>query len=213
MLVSLLRLAVFMHHAIKFVAGAFGHRVFQVAHLRFERAQLLEDFERRVHHRLFAGKIDVLGQRSVAKAAQALDLAVVGRLGAHDQPQQRRLARAVAANQTDMFSGIDLKSDAAQHLLRAVGFGHSCETEQHICGSREWGMGNGEWGMGNGEWEVASLLPTSRYFFASAVGDGLALAAPVFAAETGRSTPKLFGLSSMRLARKFSILASSRARA
>src|SRR5499426_1497301 len=149
MLVSLLRLAVFMHHAIKFVAGAFGHRVLQVAHLRFERAQLLEDFERRVHHRLFAGKIDVLGERSVAEAAQALDLAVVGRLGAHDQTQQCRLARAVAADQTDVFSGIDLESDAAQHLLRAVGFGHSCETEQHRMRNAEWGMRNAECGMRN----------------------------------------------------------------
>jgi hypothetical protein len=126
-----------MHHAIKFVAGTFGHRVFQVAHLRFERAQLLENFERRVHHRLFAAKIDVLRQRPVAKPAQSLDLTVVGRLGAHDQTQQCRFARAVAANQTDVFSGIDLESDAAQHLLRAVGFGHSCETEQHSGRGRE----------------------------------------------------------------------------
>src|SRR5262249_4170296 len=147
-----------------------------------------------------------------------------GRLGAHDQTQQCRLARAVTANQTDMFSGIDLKSDAAQHLLRAVGFGHSCETEKHSLrrrdGETERQRDRETERRRDGALRVApsprlsvSLSLRLYYFFASAVGEGLALAAPVFAGETGRSTPKLFGLSSMRLARKFSILASSRARA
>src|SRR5262245_49826525 len=105
--------------------------MFQFAHLRFERAQRLEDFERGVNDRLLATKINLLSKRAVTKSAQSFDLAVVRSFGPHNQPKNGRLARAIAANQTNVFSGIDLKSDAAQHLLRAVGFGYFCETEKH----------------------------------------------------------------------------------
>src|SRR5262249_7546692 len=153
MFVRLLRFAVLMHHAIEFNARTFRHRVFQLAHLHFQRAQLFEDFERGVHHRTLATKIHVLRKHAVTEPPQTLDLAVVRSFRAHDQTQNSRLAGAIAAHQTDVFSGIDLKSNAAQHRLRAVGFGYFCEAEQHI-----WGQGDKE-ARGQGDKEFTSPCP------------------------------------------------------
>src|SRR5262249_41160060 len=108
---------------------SFGHRMLQLTHLRLQRAQLLKNFERGIHHRSLATKLDVLGQHAVAKPTQALNLALVVRFRASDQAQNGPFARAITTDQTDMFSWIDLKADAAQHLLRAVGFGYVCEAE------------------------------------------------------------------------------------
>src|SRR5262245_9304127 len=79
----------------------------------------------------------MLSERAVTKAAQPLYGAVILGLGSRDQAQNGRLARPITTDQTDVFSGIDLKSDAAQHLLRAVRFGYVCEAKQHSGRVRE----------------------------------------------------------------------------
>ena len=44
----------------------FGHRVFQLAHLHFQRLQFAEDGQRRVHDRLGPGEINVLREHAGA---------------------------------------------------------------------------------------------------------------------------------------------------
>ena len=67
-----------------------------------------------------AGEVDLLIEHPEPQAAGSLDRARVGRLGAGDEPQQRCLARPVAANQADVLPGVELQAHPPQNLLRSV---------------------------------------------------------------------------------------------
>ncbi len=75
-------------------------------------------------HRLVDGAGIVTGRFLLemrdAQRVSAPDLAVVGLNLAAQHAQQRRLAGAVAAEQTDALAGVDLEIDARQQRVMAV---------------------------------------------------------------------------------------------
>ena len=80
-------------------------------------------------HRLVGVGRYFLFQMGDAQRVGAPDLAVVGKRISGDYPKQRRLAGAVAPDQTDPLAGIDLKTDLGQEWNMAVGVGNIIETK------------------------------------------------------------------------------------
>jgi hypothetical protein len=54
----------------------------------------------------------------------------IWRLSAGDEPQQRRLARAVAADDADPLPGVDAESDGVQNRPRAIALGNGVEVDE-----------------------------------------------------------------------------------
>jgi hypothetical protein len=78
------------------------------------------------------GVIEVvaLAEQRELQAADARDGARVGLLGARDQPQQRRLAVAVAADDPDAVAGVDAERDVLQDGTRGVALADVLEVDQ-----------------------------------------------------------------------------------
>ena len=82
--VSLLRFAVIVHGAVERFAMHFGHRMFQLAQLHFQREQFAEHSQRRLHDCFGASEIHVLRQHADAQVFYAFKFAVVVGFGARD---------------------------------------------------------------------------------------------------------------------------------
>src|SRR5207248_955511 len=65
------------------------------------------------------------------------DFTAIGRLFFGYQAKNRRFARAIASDQTDVLARIDLKRCAAQNVLRAKGFVNVGKPKQHKTGSAD----------------------------------------------------------------------------
>ena len=76
-------------------------------------------------------EVHVLFEQAELDAARAHHVAAVGRLLGGDEPEERRLARAVPAHEPDVLARVDLQGRAAQHVLRAVRLVNVCESEKH----------------------------------------------------------------------------------
>ena len=76
------------------------------------------------------GEVVVLAEQPDAQAAVERDPAVVGRLDAGQDPQQRRLAVAVATDDADPVALLDAEADVGQQRPDAVRLGDSLEVDQ-----------------------------------------------------------------------------------
>jgi hypothetical protein len=76
-------------------------------------------------------EVNVLLQQAEPYAACAHNVASVGRLFAGYEPEERGLARAVAADEPDVLAGVDLQRRAAQNVPRGVRFVNVCQAEEH----------------------------------------------------------------------------------
>ena len=75
-------------------------------------------------------QVVALAEHLHVQAARARDGARVRLLGARDQPQQRRLAVAVAADDADPVAGRDAERDVLQHGARGVALGGVLEVDE-----------------------------------------------------------------------------------
>jgi len=62
-------------------------------------------------------KVGNLVERTDLQLRLARDRTSVRLIAAGDKLEQRRLSRAVGADQSDFFCGIDLESDVSKHVL------------------------------------------------------------------------------------------------
>src|SRR4051812_43860436 len=105
--------------------------MFELVHLVLDVLKLFEGRERGLMHRRARLEVYVLFEKSQPHAASAHNVAAVGRLFARDEAEERRLARAVAADQADVLAGIDLQRRTAQNVLRGVRLVNVRQAEKH----------------------------------------------------------------------------------
>ncbi len=101
---------------------------------RDERAELAEARRDLVEHRAIGRAWHLLVEPRHAQAGRAPDRARVGRLFAGYDPQQRRLARAVAADQADALAGLDAQVRVLEERQMAKGERDGVEGEQRQAG-------------------------------------------------------------------------------
>ena len=86
-----------------------------------------QDVEMRRQHlfddRVIGDLLDLLGQKADAQVLAGADLSPVERHLAHDQPEQRGLAGAVGADQTDAHARLDVQAGLVQDRLAAERLG------------------------------------------------------------------------------------------
>jgi hypothetical protein len=100
--------------------GRLRHRVRQRLELLLEGAHLGEALLDERAHAEPRGEHRALHDVADARVALELHAAVVRRLLALDEPQERRLAGPVAADAADLLAARDVELDPAQDLGRAV---------------------------------------------------------------------------------------------
>jgi hypothetical protein len=120
-LVLLLDLAEARQDAIH-VAGAIGvaHRLLQRLELVMQIAQTAAAGNRLVQDRAAGHLLDVLAEVADRQLLRHRDIALVRRFLADDHPEQRRLAGAVRADQTDFLAGVELERGVDEQNLPAV---------------------------------------------------------------------------------------------
>ncbi len=114
-----------------FQIAGFSHAMLELMQLVFELLQMAESRERRLVHGRTRFEVNVLGEQPQFQAARAHHFAAIRRGFIIDQAKDRRLAGAVAPDQPDVISRIDLQRCAAQNVLRAVGFVYVGKAKQH----------------------------------------------------------------------------------
>jgi hypothetical protein len=77
-------------------------------------------------------EVHVLVQQAELHVTSAHDIAAIRSFITSDETKDRTLARAVSADEPNMFAGIYLQSGTAQNILRAIGFINVRETKQHL---------------------------------------------------------------------------------
>src|SRR5438552_776871 len=109
----------------------------QLMHLVLDLLQMAKRRQRRFMHSRARVEVNMLRQQSELEPARPRNFAAIRSLFFVYQPKNRRLAGAVASDQTDMLTGIDLKRGAAQNVLRAEGFVNVGKPKQHNTGSAD----------------------------------------------------------------------------
>jgi hypothetical protein len=74
----------------------------------------------------------VLLEQTEFEIVDRVNITVVSRFGARDDPKDRRLPRAIPAHDAYLFVGIHLERDTAKHLITAVRFFNVRNSEKHI---------------------------------------------------------------------------------
>ena len=121
MLVFFLHLAEAFQDAIHF-AGSLGifHGALQLFEFMMQIARAAAARDRLVQHRAALHLFHVLAEIADVQPLGNRDRAVVRFLLAHDHAEQCGLARAVGANQADLFAGVQLKRSVDEDQLLAV---------------------------------------------------------------------------------------------
>ena len=104
----------------------------QLMHLVLDLLQMAKRRQRRFMHSRARVEVNMLRQQSELEPARPRNFAAIRSLFFVYQAKNRRLAGAVASDQTDMLTGIDLKRGAAQNVLRAEGFVNVGKPKQHF---------------------------------------------------------------------------------
>src|SRR5205807_7149047 len=107
----------------------------QLMHLVLDLLQMAKRRQRRFMHSRARLETNMLRQQSELEPARPCNFAAIRSLFFVYQTKNRRLAGAVASDQTDVLTRIDLKRRAAQNVLRAEGFVNVCKPKQHNTGS------------------------------------------------------------------------------
>jgi len=106
-------------------------------HLMLELLQMAKRCERGLVHGRAQVEVDMLREQSELESTGTRDFTAIGRLFFGYQAKNRRFARAIASDQTDVLARIDLKRRAAQNVLRAKGFVNVGKPKQHKTGSAD----------------------------------------------------------------------------
>ena len=75
--------------------------------------------------------MNMLREQAKLQAARPHHVAAVSRFFAGDEPEDSRLARAVATDKSDVLARIDLQRGAAQNVLRAKRLMNFGKSKQH----------------------------------------------------------------------------------
>src|SRR5881227_1412807 len=97
-----------------------GHLVRQMLELVVQIADAPAAENRLVEHRPAGAVFHVLAEVADRQLLRDLDRAFVGLLFARDQPEQRRLAGSVRADEPDRLAGIELERGVDEENLSAV---------------------------------------------------------------------------------------------
>ncbi len=113
-----------------------GEIVLDRAHLLLDAQNLgergLDEIEQR-HPRL---GVQMLADVTDRHARRAQDLAAIGLFLLEEQPEQRRLPRAIAAHEPDVLAGVVLPRHALQDIVRSVAFLDVFKTVEHRASKR-----------------------------------------------------------------------------
>ncbi len=121
MLVLFLHLAEALQNAIHLVrALGIFHGALQRFQLMMQIARAAAARDRLIQHRPALHLLHVLPEIADVQPLGNRDLAFVGLLFADDHAEERRLARAVGANQADLLAGVQLKRSVDKNQLLAV---------------------------------------------------------------------------------------------
>ncbi len=107
------------------------HSLFEAAHLRLDIVDAAERRERSGVDRLIGSETDLLFEKAELYPAGQYDIARVRRFLARQYAKERRLPRAVGADQAHLVARIDLKRNPAQDLMSAVAFSDLGYSEKH----------------------------------------------------------------------------------
>ena len=94
----------------------------KLVHFVFDLLKPAERGERGFVNRRARFEMNMLRQQAKLQAARAHDVAAVSRFFSGDETKDRRLAGAVATDQSDVLARIDLQRCAAQNVLRGIRF-------------------------------------------------------------------------------------------
>jgi len=103
----------------------------KLVHLVLDALKLSKGSERGLVDGRARLEVNVLFEQAETNAARADNVAAVRRLFIGDEAEQSGLARAVAANKSDVLAGVDLQRRAAQDILRAVRLVNVGQSEKH----------------------------------------------------------------------------------
>jgi hypothetical protein len=106
--------------------------VFEVAHSLLEFFEFSESAEGSLEDGLVAAEVDMLIEDAKAQALHALDRTFIWYFGLGNESKYCGLAGTVRTDQADVFAGVDLKTNGAQDLLRAVGFENLTKSKKHL---------------------------------------------------------------------------------
>jgi hypothetical protein len=106
---------------LQIVAGI-SHAMLELVHLVLDLLETAKRSERRLMDRRAGLEVNVLVQQAEFHATGTHDVAAIRCLIASDETKDRALSGAVAADKTDVFTGIHLQCGATQNVLSAVGF-------------------------------------------------------------------------------------------
>ena len=130
--VALFELVLQRSRAARAAAGvaALGHRERGVVIVGDEAGEVAEAVGDDVEHRPLVEERRVLRQAADAQAGLRPDAPAVGRHGAADDVQERRLAGAVAADHADALARLDLQARLVEQRQMAVGNRDAVECEE-----------------------------------------------------------------------------------
>ena len=110
-----------------------GERVLELRQLRVQLAELAAPRDRLVEHAGLARLARLLPEVPDAQVLRHRDLARVGPVLADDQAEERRLPRAVRADQPDAIAGVELERGVDEQGPPAVVLGDSAERDHEPC--------------------------------------------------------------------------------
>ena len=106
-----------------------GHRVLEILQFVMQRAETAAAGDRLVEHAAAGHLLDVLPEVADGETLRNRHVAVVRRLLAGDQAEERRLSGSVRPDETDLFAGIELKGRVDEQKLLAVLLGQSMDCD------------------------------------------------------------------------------------